>query len=85
MPSHNLRQRSYHPRFTAHCCPCCDRSEAAGDEALTRRGFLEGVGGLAALGGVALSGLSWSAISADEPELPAATPRRPLVVKPIFT
>jgi hypothetical protein len=85
MPPRNLREHSRHPQFTPHCCPCCDRSETAGDEGLTRRGFLEGVGGLAALGGVALSGLSWSAISADEPGLPAAAPRRPLVVKPIFT
>ena len=65
------------------CCPCgCDANADAGR---TRRGFLGDVGGLAALGGVALSGLSWSALQAAEPEVPAASPRRPLVVKPIFT
>ena len=85
MSPQKLREHSHHSQLTAHCCPCCDRSETGGDEGLTRRSFLEGVGGLAALGGVALSGLSWPAISAGEPGLPAAAPRRPLVVKPIFT
>jgi len=42
------------------------------------------MGAAAALGGVALSGLSWSALAAAEPGVAAAPPRRPLVVKPIF-
>jgi len=70
------------PALKPHCCPCCDHSPTS--DGITRRGFLGGVGG-AALGGVALSGLSWSVLSAAEAEIPAATPRRPLVVKPIFT
>ncbi len=39
---------------------------------------------MAALGGMALTGLSWSALAADQPELPQAPKRRPLVVKPVF-
>jgi hypothetical protein len=42
------------------------------------------MGAAAALGGVTLSGLSWSALAADEPGVRPAQPRRPLVVKPVF-
>ena len=63
-----------------HCCPC---SREEDPEGISRRGFLGGMGA-AALGGITLSGLSWSALSAAEPELPEAPKRRPLVVKPVF-
>jgi len=43
------------------------------------------MGAAAAMGGVALTGLSWSALAAAEPGVAPAPPRRPLVVKPIFT
>ena len=66
------------------CCPCGCEADTT-DDGITRRGFLEGVGGMAALGGVALTGLSWSALSAAEPEIRPAPARRPLVVKPITT
>lgn len=49
------------------CCPCGHQGESDG---LSRRGFLGGMGG-AALGGVALTGLSWSMLSAAEPGLPS--------------
>jgi hypothetical protein len=42
------------------------------------------MGATAALGGVALTGLSWSALAATGPEVHPAPPRRPLVVKPVF-
>lgn len=69
------------PTFRAHCCPCGGH---AGD-AVSRRTFLGGLGGAAALGGVALTGLSWSVLAADESEVLAAPKRRPLVVKPVLT
>ncbi|MBN2022452.1 MAG: hypothetical protein JW809_06620 [Pirellulales bacterium] len=64
----------------ARCCPCCDHSHphAAG---VTRRGFL----GATALGGMALTGLSWSMLAAGETEEFSAPARRPLVVKPFLT
>jgi len=70
-----------HPHaLQLHCCPCsCHAEEPA--EGITRRNLLGG----AALGGMALTGLSWSALGAAGPEVPQAPPRRPLIVKPIFT
>jgi hypothetical protein len=62
------------------CCPCGHNHSAS---EITRRGFLQGVGGAAALG-VALTGLSWSTISAAEQQSQAGPERRPLVVKPIL-
>jgi hypothetical protein len=70
--------RSHQPRHT--CCPCASLLEAAAD-GVSRRGFL-GLG--AALGGVALSGLTWSKLAAAEAELPSPPPRKPLVVKPLL-
>ncbi len=71
------------PSPKPHCCPCCDHAETPGHDGLTRRGFLGGVGA-AALGGTALTGLSWSALSAAESQLESPSPRSPLIVKPIF-
>jgi len=62
------------------CCPCGHDHSADG---ITRRGFLQGVGGAAALG-VALTGLTWSGVSAAEREDQGELKRRPLVVKPIL-
>ena len=76
-------EHEHHHGFQAHCCPCCQPTEKSGD-GMTRRGFLGGMGGAAALGGVAMTGLSWTSLSAAESELPAASPRKPLVVKPIL-
>jgi len=76
------REHDHSPSPRPHCCPSCDHSESPGG-GMTRRGFLGGVGG-AALGGVALTGLTWSALSGAEADVPPAPPRRPLRVKPIF-
>ncbi len=62
------------------CCPCGQHESADG---ITRRSFLQGVGGTAALG-VALTGLTWSGVSAAERRDQAGPKRRPLVVKPIL-
>ena len=62
------------------CCPCGHDHSAS---EITRRGFLQGVGGAAALG-VALTGLTWSDVSAAERQGQAGPKRRPLVVKPIL-
>ena len=66
--------------FHAHCCPCSSHDEdPVGD--VSRRGFL---GSAVAFGGVTMSGLSWSALTAAEPGVPQAPERRTLVVKPVF-
>jgi L-fucose isomerase-like protein len=65
-----------HPR----CCSCGD---VRPDE-ISRRGFIGGLGA-ATLGGIALTGLTWTALKAAERELPSAPRRRPLVVKPVLT
>jgi hypothetical protein len=62
------------------CCPCGHGQPA---DSITRRGFLQGMGGAAALG-VALTGLSWPVLSAAERQDEAGPKRRPLAVKPIL-
>ncbi|MHC4680295.1 MAG: sugar isomerase [Planctomycetota bacterium] len=62
------------------CCPC-GHDLSASD--MTRRGFLQGMGGAAVLG-TALAGMSWSALSAAERQSEAGPKRRPLVVQPIL-
>ena len=62
------------------CCPC-GHDHSSGE--ITRRGFLQGMGGAAALG-VALTGLTWSAVSAAEKDSETGPGRRALVVKPIL-
>ena len=39
---------------------------------------------VAAIGSVAMTGLSWSTLCAGEPDLPELPQRKPLVVKPVF-
>jgi len=65
-----------------HCCPCGE-SDLQGHTGVPRRDFLT-VGGLA-VGGAALTGLTWSALAADQADLAAAPKRVPLVVKPILS
>ncbi len=63
--------------FRAHCCPCGQQVS----DGISRRGFL---GGAAALGGVAMTSLSWSALAAEEIDEANPPKRRPLVVKPVL-
>ena len=68
------------PQFHARCCP----RHGHDCEGLTRRGFLENMGGLT-LGGTALAWVSWNAYASAEQPLPQPSARKPLVVKPILT
>lgn len=68
-------------RFQPHCCPREDGIPGSANT-LSRRTFLKGMGATA-LGGMALGGLSWPLLSADETEAPRYT-RRPIKVKPIL-
>lgn len=63
------------------CCPCGD-SFPTGNDGLTRRTFLKGLGATA-LGGMVLSGPSWPALAANETEEPDFR-GSPLKVKPIL-
>jgi len=67
------------PRST--CCPCGHQHLAGG---ISRRGFLQGVSSVA-LASAAITGLSWSAVSAAERKGDEmALKRHPLKVKPIL-
>jgi len=62
------------------CCPCGHQHSGG---RITRRGFLQGVGG-AALLGTAVTGLTWSVVSAADSSEETRPKRRALVVKPIL-
>ncbi|MCS7304660.1 MAG: hypothetical protein NZ602_06070 [Thermoguttaceae bacterium] len=80
-----MSEKTLFPKpFHAHCCPCsCDGPEGQQEWGrMSRRNFL----GTAALGSMALAGLSWSGLMAAEAEeIPQAPKRKPLRVKPILT
>ncbi len=63
------------------CCPCGRHDHSR--DGLSRRSFLQGVGG-ATVFGAALTGLTWSSVAMAEAEGPAGPIRKPLVVKPIL-
>lgn len=67
------------PACPARCCPCGEHGPAVPSD-LTRRGFLKGT----AVAGLALGGLSWTALAAAEGDDQPAPPRRTLVVKPVL-
>jgi hypothetical protein len=73
----DFRGSAHHP----HCCPCADES----GDGMNRRLFLGGLSGAAALGGIALTGLSWSVLAAEQGADAAPPKRRPLVVKPVLS
>ena len=72
-----------HPKFHAHCCPCCSHEQTPAQQELSRRSFL-------AAGGVLMGGLSYAAfqgaLQAAEGAEPVAHPnqRKPLIVKPVL-
>ncbi len=63
------------------CCPCGGHDHS--HDGISRRSFLQGVGG-ATVFGAALTGLTWSSVAMAEAEGPAGPIRKPLVVKPIL-
>ncbi|UCD48783.1 MAG: hypothetical protein JSW27_14760 [Phycisphaerales bacterium] len=65
------------------CCPC-GGGHGHAKEAISRRCFIQGIGG-ATVFGAALTGLTWASVAAAEAEGPAGPVRKPLVVKPILT
>jgi len=65
---------------------CCDCGSCGEDvaEGISRRDFLKA--GSVAMGGLAMTGLTWSAMAAAEgADPPQAIARKPIVVKPILT
>jgi len=62
------------------CCPCGHNHSAGG---MSRRDFLQDVSSVA-LASAAITGLSWSAVSAAERKKEMVLKRRPLKVKPIL-
>jgi hypothetical protein len=65
-------------------CSCCNRHDEKVPNEISRRKFVQ-VTGTSALGTVALSGLSWAALSSIQTEPKNEIRRKALVVKPIFT
>jgi hypothetical protein len=58
-----------------HCCPCCS------SPSVSRRGFL---GAAAAVGGIALTGLTWEAMAGSRPRILEPMKRRALRVLPVL-
>jgi hypothetical protein len=65
-------------------CSCCHGNPEELSSEITRRKFVQ-MTGTGALGTVALSGLSWSTIMADQTGNEFKPQRLPLVVKPVLT
>jgi len=65
-----------------HCCCGAERGDPGG---VSRREFLAATG--IAFTATAMAGYTWSALKAGEPDAlaPPAAPRKPLLVKPVFT
>jgi hypothetical protein len=65
-------------------CSCCTGSHGIAPDEMTRRRFVQ-VTGTSALGTVAFSGLSWSALITPQAGVKTSVQRQPLIVKPVFT
>ncbi len=63
---------------------CCGGHHNMVPGGVTRREFLQ-VAGTSALGAVVMPGLSWSAVSAVQPDDSFEISRKPLIVKPVLT
>ncbi len=65
-------------------CSCCNGNHGITTTEMSRRNFVK-ITGTGALGTVALSGLSWSALAAPQNRDRTVKPRKTLIVKPVFT
>jgi hypothetical protein len=65
-------------------CSCCNGNHGKATNEITRRKFIR-VTGTGALVTVALSGLTWSALSSEQTTEAFNIRRQPLIVKPVFT
>ena len=71
---------SFHPEVHS----CCNGNHGMAPNEMSRRKFVQ-VTGTSALGTVALSGLSWSALIEPRTAIKGSNDRKPLVVKPVLT
>ena len=65
-------------------CSCCGAYNGMALNSITRRAFVR-VAGTGAIGSVALSGISWSALAAGQSDESSELLRKPLLVKPVLT
>ncbi len=65
-------------------CSCCNGNRGIAPDEISRRNFVK-VAGTGALGTVALSGLSWSALMTPQESDRNIKERKALIVKPVFT
>jgi hypothetical protein len=77
-------KNEFSENFIKTGCSCCNVNHEKMSNEITRRKFIR-VTGTGALGTVALSGLSWSALSAEQTPEEFTIKRQPLFVKPVFT
>ncbi|HOW67131.1 MAG TPA: sugar isomerase [Candidatus Paceibacterota bacterium] len=75
-----MSEHTHVPQCHARCCPCGD-AELGEIDGISRRSFLGGV----ALGGIALTWMSWAEAAGAENQLPGPAARKPIVVKPVLT
>jgi len=80
----NKSEDSYSDIIHGAGCSCCNGHNGTSPNEMTRRDFVR-VAGTGALGTVALSGLSWTALASTGPSGANARDRKPLMVKPVFT
>jgi len=77
-------ENQFSGRMHPEGCACCGGSHEEMANEMTRRNFVR-MAGTGALGTVALPGISWAALAADQTGERTVPARKPLVVKPIFT
>ena len=80
----DMGEENLSDRFHPEECSCCNGRHIPEPDEMTRRKFVK-LTGTGAIGTVALSGLSWSALVAPQNVSGNSLNRKPLVVKPVLT